>query len=303
MSSVNRPTVPVPPTMQGLNASDMIDAAIVKVKEPSMRRSHSPRKLVLAAGLAIAAVAGGCAPPEEPSAFIEGVFPLVGPECTAEAASNDFVASALLDIGADGNTTNNLFLPVKVRTNLPSTFSSQQLTQDQSRSPNYPFYGAVDNNVITFNEARVFFTTEEDADGELQFKEKLTPRNENTASVSAVSGVVFNEQTQLLTESVVFATVVSSGDAAKLFQEEFVSGPIQNGDRVRIVANIRIAGKTTGGADVETPPFPFPVDLCGDCLAPPANCGVVGGVAIQPVPNPASCSPGQDVPELICPSP
>jgi hypothetical protein len=277
------------------------------VKELSMK------KMMILAGLAAAI---GCAPPEQPSSFIQAVLPLVGPECTADAG-NSSVAVALLDIGNDAQGANSLVLPVQVRTNLPSTFTTQTLQQDRTNSPNYPFYGNVDNNIITFTQSEVFFTTDFDAAGEPALVNEGTPVNDATVRISGVSGVAFNEQTTLLSASVIFTTVITAQDAARLQDEPFINQALtaanpagSTANRARITANIRLVGSTTGAASVRTPPFPFPVELCAGCLTTVPNCGErveddgqgnIVRTPIAPIANNQVCVAGQDFPSFVCP--
>jgi hypothetical protein len=269
--------------------------------------------------LVLAAVVGamaGCNPPiDQGQAFIEGVLSLV-PPCTVQAGQTIFNSGALLDIGHDAGSANNLILPIQVRTNLPSTFSTQQASQDQTRSPNFDAnnqYGNTDENIITFNQSEVFFSTDEDRGNQLQLGQVAgTPVNRQNQRISTVAGVVFNQQSQLLTPGVVFATVISKGDATLLQSEPFVAGALSAGGingRAHIILNIRLKGVTTGSGSIETPVFPFPVDLCADCLTTPPNCGVdAAGNKIEPVASDKVCIVGmaagqsvKDAQALVCP--
>ena len=254
------------------------------------------RFMITAAALAAATACDP--PPEQGTAFIEGVLQLEAPECTADASDDIFVATALLDIGFDPNglDANSLILPLKVRTNLPSTFSTQQLTKDQTSSPNFTTYGNVDTNIITFNTSEIFYSTDADRGADLQLGNNGTPVNDNTARRTGVSGVAFNEQTQLLTESVIFTTAITKEDAGALAAEPFISNGLINADsRVRVIANIRLEGQTTGNATVRTPPFPFAVELCRGCLIPQCPAGQIAvpanpdGVCIRGQDDPFEC--------------
>lgn len=256
--------------------------------------------------LAFVALASGATlaacdpPPEQGTAFIEGVLQIQPPDCTVNAGDNVFVARALLDVGFDPNglDANDVVLALKVRTNLPSTFSTQTLTQDQQRSPNFPSYGNVDTNVITFTTSEIFYSTDADRGEELQLQNPGTPLNDNTARRIGVSGVAFNEQTQLLSESVVFTTAITKEDAAALAAEPFVAdGLVNAGSTVRVIANLRLEGTTTGNAVVRTPVFPFGIDLCRGCLVDPdLQCGP-GEVLTQ-----LGCFRGVDQP-TVCAAP
>jgi hypothetical protein len=257
----------------------------------------STRSVALAALAAGATLAAGCdPPPEQGTAFIEGVLQIEAPDCVVNSADQVFVASSLLDVGFDPNgaDANSLVLPLKVRTNLPSTFSTQTLTQDQTRSPSYPNYGNVDTNVITFTTSEIFFSTDSDRDDELQLQNPGTPLNDNTARRLGVSGVAFNEQTQLLSESVVFTTGISQEDAAALAAEPFIAERLVNaGSRARVILNVRLEGTTTGSALVRTPVFPFGVDLCRGCLVDPDLACQADQALTQ-----LGCFRGQDLPTV-----
>ena len=257
------------------------------------------------------ALFAGCNPPvEQGEAFIQGVIGVTAPDCVANPQSNTFKGGALLDIGIDAGTANNLILPLEVLTNLPSTFSSQTLSEDKTKSPNFPNYGTTDPNVITFTSSEVFVTTDEDRGNQLQLGQvDGTPVNDASKRITSTSGVVFNEQTQLLSAAAMFATAITKGDAALLQNEPFVSGAIGAGGLAHIIVNLRVVGKTTGSASVVTPPFPFPVDLCEGCLTAVPDCGIdVGDPAnpnddkpIAPIADPRGCFVGNDFPTLTCP--
>lgn len=270
-------------------------------------------KLAVALPVALLAVAAGagCAATDEGEAIIEGVLVLDGPDCSVSVADN-FAPTALLDIGIDAGSANNLILPVKVRTNLPSTFSSTNLTQDQGRSPNFPNYGNNDANIITFNQSEVFFSTDEDRGNQLQLGNVAgTPVNRDNERLTGVGAVAFNEQTQLLSPTIVFTTAITKGDATFLQGEPFVNAAVAAGATAHIILNIRLVGSTTGGARIETPVFPFPVDLCAGCLASPnvipvcnddkGTADPADDVAVAPVPNPAVCVQGNNFRSFVCP--
>jgi len=224
-------------------------------------------------------------------------------------AGAEGISTALLDIGTSAAAATNLILPVQVVTNLPSTFNSTTASQDVSRAPNFPNYGNTDANIITFNQSEVFFSTDEDRDGQLALGQvNGTPVNRNNERQTGVAGVAFNEQTQLLSASIVTATVITRGDAVFLQGEPFVANAITQGTTAHIIVNIRLSGTTTGGARIETPVFPFPVDLCAGCLTLQPSCIDDKGtadpnddVAVEPIPNPDVCVQGNNVPSFACP--
>ena len=296
----------MPVEVQRRDRLAIIDAS---EKEPVMKSLA-----FLTGAVALAGVVAGCNPPiDQGQAFIEGVVPLERPACTASAGAAEFEASALLDIGVDAGHANNLILPLQVRTNLPSTFSSQNVTQDQTRSPNFINYGNTDEDIITFNQSEVFFSTDEDRGNQLQLGQVPgTPVNRGNERISTVSGVAFNQQTQLLTPSIVFATAIGKGDATLLQSEPFVNGAITASGLAHVILNLRLKGQTSGGATIETPVFPFPVDLCQGCLVGPTavpenaqldnTCGKdATGKEIQPIKNDDVCIEGNDFADTKCP--
>jgi hypothetical protein len=198
-----------------------------------------------------------------------------------------------------------LFLPLKVATNLPSTFSSQNVGEDRTRSPNFPNYGNVDQNIITFQQSEVFFSTDEDRGEQVQLGQVAgTPVNAKSVRLSAVAGTLFNEQTQLLGEAAIFTTGISRADAVLLQGEPFVANAIAAGGSARIILNMRLIGLTTGNSKIETPLFPFPVQLCAGCLkldAASFNCVDAAGDSVPPVANPDVCFAGNNFANLVCP--
>jgi hypothetical protein len=271
-----------------------------QIKEPAMvRLSALLTPLVVVLGL-------GCAPPEQGSVFIEGVLP-VGPDCSAKATAGAvpkaFVASTTLDIGTEGgNDGNSLTVAVQATTNLPATFSGQDIADDRQKSPNYPDYGGSDNNVITFTNSEVFFSTDADRDGEPALTQEGLPTTDANSRVTGLGGTVFNTQTTLSQATALFVTGATQEDAENLKKDKFVRAAL-GGDptkRVRILLNIRVLGKTTGSGDVRSAPFPFPVDLCEGCLTQLPTCVDAAGNAVPPVAN-QTCFFGQDRPAFVCP--
>lgn len=254
----------------------------------------------------VVALGLGCAPPEQGSVFIEGVLP-VGPDCsakaTAGAVAKAFVASTTLDIGTEGGDDgNSLTIAVQATTNLPATISGTDVTEDRQKSPNYPDYGSVDNNVITFTNSEVFFSTDADRDGEPALTQEGLPTTDANSRVTGLGGTVFNTQTTLSNASALFVTAATQEDAENLKKDKFVRAAL-GGDptkRVRILANIRVLGRTTGSSGVRSPPFPFPVDLCEGCLTAVPACVDAAGNPVAPVAN-DTCFFGQDRPAFTCP--
>lgn len=267
-------------------------------KETTMNR---PGWLILSL-LPAASLFAACTPPEQGSIFIQGARDAKPPECTVQAAAQGpFRSLSLLDIGTTPETANGLVLPVQVVTNLPATFSTQEVSQDRTRSPNYPNYGAADNNVITFTDAESFLTTDADRDGEPVLKGDGLPTESNPA-VTSLGGTVFNTQTSLNSMQILFVNAITAEHAALLQEEDFISEAL-GGDptkTVQVNVTLRVSGVTTGNATVRSPPFPYQVQLCQGCLSTfvtdcdPATAGDQPAVAND------VCNPGQDDPLFTC---
>lgn len=266
------------------------------------------RKLLILSGFALA---GGCAVPEDSTALIEGVLKVAPPECTALATSREFSASSLVDIGSAAGSARSLTLPVKVRTNLPSTFTSANMGAGGS----FPaHYGQPDMNIINFNGAEVVFSTDDDNEDPALTLPGL-PVSEDTKRETAVNAVVFNQQSSLLTESLVLVPALNATEIDLLRGDPLVSEKLTQVDgsglltsTYRIYVNVRLVGKTTGGASIRSPAFPHPVDLCDGCLGVPPQCAgpddgdpATPAAELVPVENPASCFRGVDEPSFICP--
>ncbi|HEY1098628.1 MAG TPA: hypothetical protein VGF99_06855, partial [Myxococcota bacterium] len=108
--------------------------------------------------LAIAACAGACVSETGNAVFIEGVL---APEddCSVNGNGTVFRPSGTLDLGAA--SAYDTF--VKVRTNLPATFSGVDVAQSRTQAPNYPNYGGADNNVVAFERADLSYEFTVDA--------------------------------------------------------------------------------------------------------------------------------------------
>jgi hypothetical protein len=277
-------------------ASDTVSFASLVRKETIM--SHTKALLAVFPLAALAAI--GCTPPEQGSIFIEGARQLV-PPCTV-STGNTFQSQSLLDIGTTPETANDLLVPLQVVTNLPATFSTQDVGQDGTRSPNYPNYGATDNNVVTFSEAEAFLTTDADRGSEAALTEEGLPTSDSNARVTAIGGTVFNTQTQLSQKQIVFVTAITTEDAALLQQDPFVADAI-NGDptkTVKVTVNLRINGNTTGNATVRSAPFPYQVELCQGCLFQAVTDCDPETAGDQPPSLAETCNSGQDIPALTC---
>ncbi len=225
------------------------------------------------------------------SVFIEGALPVLPGECKVSAADVDFLSSGTFDLLAAGGYTAVL----KVRTNLPSTFSGQELAQSKTRAPNYPNYGPADNNVVIFDAAEIEYTFETDeltaqrlvaTAAKQEFSGELKCSGPSctlgTRQVAA-AGSVFNTQTSLNAPAAIPAQALPPDlgvELARLYRQAALDAGSDAtnltlltapGDRQRVIANVALIGKTTGSGDlrpIKTFAFPYPIDLCLGCLIP-----------------------------------
>ncbi len=253
----------------------------------------------------------GCPGLEQGSVFIQGVKavePAGGGFCSP---STQFLASSLLDLGENTGDEHDLTSVLAAVTNLPATTSTRDIDDARTKAPNYPNYGASDNNVITFTGVEVFFSTDLDGNGSLLGNtdatsgkadpDTLLPLRANPR-VRALGGTVFNNQGGLSQSTDLFATLIGKDDAAHLKADPKVKEVVDGGGSLTIIANARVLGLTTGGASVRSPPFPFPVDLCKGCLAGVPACVDDAGDPTPAVVNPDACFPGVDQPSFSCPT-
>jgi hypothetical protein len=280
-------------------------------------------RLPLTAILAASLGAAGCME-EEAAMFIEGALPLVPDQCEVAAQDSVFLPSGTLDLGRGGGGYTGF---LKVRTNLPATFNNQDVQRDQQRAPNFPDYGAVDNNVVIFESAEVTFSFQSDADtiGTLSAAARQVgganlecAGNECRSPVAEIipaAGTVFNTQTQLNQPSVVVSEIISGAtaqtlkavyaqaaelDGDLLTERNFLDVP---GETQRINLEIVLVGRTTGSQNlraVRSAPFPFGVDICIGCLAPDAGfCRMFDAVPVA-IPEAQACITGQDFATAVC---
>jgi hypothetical protein len=256
---------------------------------------------VLAAGLT------GCLS-ENGSVFIESALVIdPGDECVVQAKSGTLLGAGLFDVL---NPSRGYQAALKVRTNLPATFTNADIAIGQTQAPNYPDYGATDNNIIIFNGADINFSFVTDPATAAVFQANEDFRCDDEGSCTGrgsqplVSGSVFNVNTALSTEAAVFVEAMSAAEAV-LFGAAFEDVLSSSDARQRIIANIRVKGTTTGTGQIASFPFPFAIDLCRGCLAPDDNfCGeLTTGEGVVAEARPATgdtCFDGQDFPSSFC---
>lgn len=281
---------------------------------------------ILAAGGLLTA---GCVD-NEAVVFIEGAQPLLSPDCRVDAADNDFSSNGTFDLlGGSGYTA-----VLKVRTNLPSTFSGQDVAQGRTQSPNYPNYGGADNNVVIFNGAEIEYSfvtdqltseklvataTREGFTGELECRAAVEGDLLRTCTLGkrtvALSGSVFNTQTSLNGASAI-ATQAFPPDLgielARLYKQTatdagtaatnlaLLTAPT---DRQRVIASVALLGQTTGNGDLrslKTFAFPYPVDLCLGCLIPDQSFCADREAVAAVVNTDGACIAGVDIAVTAC---
>lgn len=262
-----------------------------------MKRVRST--LLLAVGAAV--FASGCVE-EQGAMFISGALPVTpDTDCTAEPGGGEYLAGGLVDIGQDGTIASDYTLALEVTTNLPATFTSQDINEAEQRQPNYPNYGNADTNVIIFQRAEVYFTDE---------RGDPVPRLPNDANAegvreSTVGGSLFNVQTTLNARTGMFVPLLTSIEAQRLASIALTQPLVGNPDaRATIVGNVRMVGRTTGGGTVRSPLFAFPLEICRNCLlaaGADANGDCPPGTTLKPlVPGADYCTAGQDRPSAVC---
>jgi hypothetical protein len=253
-----------------------------------------PRQLLIALG---ALALGSACVEQQGSVFISGALPVEPPQCTALPAGQVYQSSGLLDIGRTGQDGFGYTIALQVTTNLPATTNTQTLQESRIGNPNYPNYGNADSNVVVFESVEVYFADENDQPVPTLPSEPgsaIAPRR------SLVGGSVFNIQTTLNARASLFAPLVTAEEAVRLQAIALTTRLDNNPDgRVTLIGRIRLAGRTTGGGNVESPWFSFPLQLCKGCLVGRGTTdnGETcrdANLELQLVDPPESCFFGQD---------
>lgn len=225
------------------------------------------RSSLLLTSLALALpVAGGCAP-SNPGLVIDGVIPPPsGGMCLYDASATVFLLSGVLDtldVGAPFGPRYVAYL--RIANHLINNFRGT-----------YPL--RADPNVMTIIAADIEITN---IDGSVTsfpglpnpFRVAATGMVPSAASESAGLGVSAIE--------VLPAQYVAAGTAA---------GSLPDG--ARVIASIRVIGRTSGDAALQSGEFLFPIDVCMNCLYACATDAADAG---------SGCSPGQDQLTIFAP--
>jgi hypothetical protein len=270
----------------------------------------------LAAPLALTAALGvGCVSSDN-SVYIETAVSINGSNnCLPDKNNGQPLPAGTLDIldAIAGRPGRGYQAALQVVTNLPATFTNQDLGQGQTQAPNYQDYGPTDNNVMVFQSGQVSFsfisepgvnTADWTCAGDECTKDGQNQR---------VTGTVFNQNNALSTKGVVFLEMISAreaADLAKAFKDILApGGQASPTARKRIIAEVSLTAHTTGSAElrpVTTFPFPFAIDLCAGCLVPDeATCGRFGagaarGERVEAADAANVCFAGQDLASFEC---
>jgi hypothetical protein len=249
---------------------------------------------------------------ENAAIYLTGVLPVRAPACSAQAGGGVYHAIGALDIGSNGAQDANPYTAaIEVATNLPATFSTQELSQEQSRQPNYPNYGNADANVFIFDAVDVFFEQDSFENGQpVPLDGNVLPTRANPRRTS-IGGSLYNEQTGLNAQTPVFVPLVTPDEAVRMQNIAYTLNLSGNPDATaRITAKVRVVGHTLGGATEISPWFGYPIELCVHCLS---NVGWEGeidangnktcpiaGEFVQPVVGSPGCFEGQDFVTSAC---
>lgn len=181
----------------------------------------------------------GCAP-SNPGLAIDGVMASpMGGMCTYEATSNTFLGSGTLDTLEVGATFGPRYLAyVRVANHLINLFNDR-----------YPV--RADPNVMHLLAADIFITN---IDGSTTSFGGLP----NPFRVAA-GGTVASAASESPGLGITSIEIIPAAYAAAL-------APSVGPDGIRIIASIRVIGRTTGDAAVQSAEYFFPIDVCSGCL-------------------------------------
>lgn len=216
----------------------------------------------------------GCVP-EQSTVYIERVAKVDPTSCVATTTS-DALPFGILDLGFGEDELPVYDAPLVVTTNLPTSVNTQTIQEGRQRSPNYPSYGPADSSIVTFESVSVYFTN---TNGEVLPLEFLDQGNrkvtDETPRVTQVGGVVYNSQTNLGQQGLLMAPLISQEEARQFRNRESVALQNEQGlanlrdtpnNRFRVIANVQVRGRTSGGAELLSHEYSFPIELCIRCL-------------------------------------
>lgn len=198
---------------------------------------------------------------------------------------------------------------LRVVLNLPATFNTQRASQEQVRQPGWQYYGGTDTNVVIVDQVEVYFSDGENIDnpGIAGFGAVSSLDNAGTLPligaprISPASGTIYNTQQTLNAFERFFANAITD-DEAEIISNGRIGAEVSPNTSQRIVTNIRFVGYTTGGGQVRSSLFSYPIDLCRGCLFPPEVLADGACPVGTVVTNPACALYGQDA-QLTCEAP
>lgn len=226
---------------------------------------------------------------EQGSIFVERVAAYDDSSCVA-TTGGPAQPSGRLDLGFGDEELYGYDASLVVTTNLPSTVNQQTIQEQRQLSPNYPNYGPGDSSVINFTAIRVYFTDTAGNELDVAGITRDNPRE------TAVGGVVYNTQTTLGQQALLLAPLVTQEETRILRNRESTDLAALDGlsrlefdpdNQFRLLANVQVVGASTGGAEIVSPAFTFPIDLCKRCLT---RVGVPEGEQ--------DCPPGQELSQV-----
>lgn len=277
----------------------VIPAAPAAASEPTMFRPHRLRAFTIAAIAGLALSSTGCmsliGADQATVTITNAVQPVsAGPGCQV---SQDPIANGVLDLAL--NT--GYLAALNVRTNLPSTINTQQLTQ---QGGSYPNYGNGDANIVSFQRSYVY--TRDGEVGDVPFNPLEPTANidrgriaglpsESVPRISQTTGIVFNEQQNLGNSTLVFVSAITPQEAAVL-DTGAVGAQIDADTRRLVVVNITLEGQTSGAGFVRSNQFALPISLCRGCLLPPGPAEPNGCASSDYVAGQTCALVGQDQP-------
>lgn len=179
---------------------------------------------------------------------------------------------------------------LRMRLNLPTTFNTQSLNEDRTKSPSYPSYGNVDSNTVVVEEVIVSMADGDTGEAIPGLPSEAQPRR------NPASGVIFNEQQNLNATKDLFVNAITTEESA-IIRDGRIGAEIGPTVAKSIIVTMQLSGYTSGGSRIASSKFTLPVEVCRGCLAPaeffannnqcPANTRVTPQVCVPP---------GQDYP-------
>jgi hypothetical protein len=177
--------------------------------------------------------------------------------------AGQFLLEGVLDIGPNAQFATSYQGGVELHTALGSTFRNQTVQQREQQQPNYPGnYGTLNSNVVVVERARIAFSDERGValpQGDIGGQAFAFPSAENPR-VTQVGAVVFNENQSVDAEVTVPVPFVSLQEAQAL------SGQVPDDIGLELFVTIVLEGRTSGGGNVSSPEFTFPIFVCKQCL-------------------------------------